>query len=54
VVYAECLCDVEAALDLLARHIVDQRALIFYSAIGDGFRRTCSLTPQVKKCENFS
>jgi hypothetical protein len=25
-VYAEGLCDVESALDLLARHIVDQRA----------------------------
>jgi hypothetical protein len=25
-VYAEGLCDIEAALDLLARHIVDQRA----------------------------
>lgn len=26
VVYAEGLCDIDAALDLLARHIVDQRA----------------------------
>jgi hypothetical protein len=25
-VYAEGICDVDAALDLLARHIVDQRA----------------------------
>jgi hypothetical protein len=35
-VYAEGLCDVESALDLLARHIVDQRAA--HLLFGDGRR----------------
>ena len=62
VVYAEGLCDIDAALDLLARHIVDQRAsnLLF----GDRRRlqedlladaastEVRKLLPKVRRCPN--
>ena len=62
VVYAEGLCDVDSALDLLARHIVDQRAsnLLF----GDRRRlqedlladaastEVRKLLPKVRRCSN--
>jgi len=53
-VYGEGLCDVDSALDLLARHIVDQRPRISYSATGAVFRRTFLPTLPVQKCGNSS